>query len=131
MATTAPPIHTGRRKSSVARVRLYPGSGQFRINRRPLEDFFQTATQRETVLAPLKLTARDDIYDVVADVGGGGASGQAGAIRLGIARGLSDEEPDLRTPLKRAGMLTRDPRAPERKKYGRKKARKMPQFSKR
>ncbi|ADG04964.1 30S ribosomal protein S9 [Kyrpidia spormannii] len=122
---------TGRRKESVARVRLYPGDGQILINRRPLEEYFGLETLKLMVKQPLILTDSLNRYDVHVNVKGGGISGQAGAIRHGIARALLKVDPDLRTPLKRAGLLTRDPRMKERKKYGLKKARRAPQFSKR
>lgn len=122
---------TGRRKESVARVRLYPGDGQILINRRPLEEYFGLETLKLMVKQPLILTDSLNRYDVYVNVKGGGISGQAGAIRHGIARALLKVDPDLRTPLKRAGLLTRDPRMKERKKYGLKKARRAPQFSKR
>ncbi|CAB3389365.1 30S ribosomal protein S9 [Kyrpidia spormannii] len=122
---------TGRRKESVARVRLYPGDGQILINHRPLEEYFGLETLKLMVKQPLILTDSLNRYDVHVNVKGGGISGQAGAIRHGIARALLKVDPDLRTPLKRAGLLTRDPRMKERKKYGLKKARRAPQFSKR
>ncbi|MBE3552722.1 MAG: 30S ribosomal protein S9 [Kyrpidia tusciae] len=122
---------TGRRKESVARVRLHPGDGQILINRRPLEEYFGLETLKLMVKQPLILTDSLNRYDVHVNVKGGGISGQAGAIRHGIARALLKVDPDLRTPLKRAGLLTRDPRMKERKKYGLKKARRAPQFSKR
>lgn len=126
-----PKIHTGRRKSAVARVRLVPGTGQFTLNGRPLADYFPVESQQSAVREPLVLTETESRYDVVARIQGGGASGQAGALRHGIARALQGEEPELRPVLKRAGLLTRDPRETERKKYGLKKARKAPQYSKR
>ncbi len=122
---------TGRRKTSVARVRLLPGNGKVIINGRDIEDYFGRAVLRTIVLQPLVLTDTEGKYDVIAKVHGGGSSGQAGAIRHGIARALLDIDPELRTQLKKAGFLTRDPRMKERKKYGLKKARKAPQFSKR
>lgn len=122
---------TGRRKASVARVRLLPGTGKVMINGRDIEDYFGRAVLRTIVLQPLVLTNMEGKYDVVATVHGGGSSGQAGAIRHGIARALLEIDPELRSQLKKAGYLTRDPRMKERRKYGLKKARKAPQFSKR
>lgn len=124
-------IFTGRRKTSVARVRLERGSGQFSLNGRPLQDYFTTETLRAAVREPFEVTESAGQFDVIARIHGGGTTGQAGALRLGIARALEDEEPDWRAPLKSAGLLTRDPRKVERKKYGLKKARKAPQYSKR
>ena len=124
-------IFTGRRKTSVARVRLERGSGQFTLNGRPLEDYFPTETLQGLVREPFEVTESTGQFDVIARIHGGGTTGQAGALRLGIARALEDEEPDWRAPLKSAGLLTRDPRKVERKKYGLKKARKAPQYSKR
>lgn len=123
--------HTGRRKRSVARVRLYPGEGRFSLNGRPLEDYFPIPTVRAQVLEPFRTTETEGRFDVVARIHGGGVSGQAGALRLGLARALESEDPEWRAPLKRAGLLTRDARKAERKKYGLKKARKAPQYSKR
>jgi small subunit ribosomal protein S9 len=126
---------TGRRKAAVARVRLRPGTGAeetvVTINKRPIADYFPSATHRMIVTEPLRLTERDGAYDIDATMGGGGVSGQAGALRLGIARALAELDPELRTSLKRAGFLTRDAREKESKKYGLKKARKAPQYSKR
>ena len=122
---------TGRRKEAVARVRLIPGSGQFKLNGRPLEDYFPRPVLRMIVTEPLRLTNTLDAYDIIARIEGGGMSGQAGAVRHGIARALVEADPTLRPELKRKGMLTRDARAKERRKYGLKKARKAPQFSKR
>ena len=122
---------TGRRKSSVARVRLIPGSGKITINDRPFVDYIPSAAVRLDVLQPLTLTGNESSYDVIVNVNGGGISGQAGAIRHGITRALLEVNPDYRVTLKRAGLVTRDPRAKERKKYGLKKARRAPQFSKR
>ena len=122
---------TGRRKKAVARVRLVPGDGRIEINDRDFEDYFGLATMRERVLAPLRLTGALTEYDIIARVHGGGISGQAGAMRLGIARALIEAQPELRTRLKQVGFLTRDARMKERHKYGLKKARKAPQFSKR
>ena len=122
---------TGRRKEAVARVRLRAGSGVIRCNGRPFEGFFPNATHRMIVTEPLRLTQTAEVYDVDATLDGGGVSGQAGAMRLGIARALVTLDPDLRPPVKKAGLLTRDAREKERKKYGLKKARKAPQYSKR
>ena len=122
---------TGRRKEAIARVRIRPGNGTIRINDRPIEDYFPAATHRMIVTEPLRLTSTIDVYDVDATMNGGGVSGQAGALRLGIARALVELDPESRTALKRAGLLTRDARAKESKKYGLKKARKAPQYSKR
>ncbi|HXZ83509.1 MAG TPA: 30S ribosomal protein S9 [Acidimicrobiales bacterium] len=122
---------TGRRKAAVARVRLVPGEGKVTVNRRPLDEYFSSVTNRMHATEPLRVTGRADSFDVVATIDGGGVAGQAGALRLGIARGLVEVEPELRTTLKRAGLLTRDSREKESKKYGLKKARKAPQYSKR
>ncbi len=122
---------TGRRKAAIARVRLRPGEGAVTVNRRSVEDYFPSATHRMILTEPLRLVDKAGDYDVDATLDGGGISGQAGALRLGIARALAELEPDLRAPLKRAGFLTRDPREKEQKKYGLKKARKAPQYSKR
>ncbi|MGE4320552.1 MAG: 30S ribosomal protein S9 [Acholeplasmataceae bacterium] len=122
---------TGRRKSSVARVILSNGKGEFLINGRTFEDYIPSAATRLDVLQPLTLTESEGKYDVTVNVSGGGLTGQAGAIRLGITRALLEINPDLRSTLKPAGLITRDPRAKERKKYGLKKARKASQFSKR
>ncbi len=122
---------TGRRKEAVVRVRLVPGTGQFRLNDRSLEDYFPTRAHRMIVQAPLRLVGKEKDLDVVAKLHGGGVSGQAGALRHGIARALVEADPNLRTELKRRGFLTRDAREKERKKAGLKKARKRPQFSKR
>jgi small subunit ribosomal protein S9 len=122
---------TGRRKEAIARVRLVPGTGQWTINGRSLEDYFPNKVHQQVVNEPLKTLDVADRYDVLVRVQGGGISGQAGAVRLGIARALTQTDDDARPPLKKAGFLTRDPRAKERKKYGLKKARKAPQYSKR
>jgi len=122
---------TGRRKSSVARVRLYPGSGNITINDRTIDDYFGLDTLKLLVRQPLVLTETTAKFDIVCNVGGGGVSGQAGAIRHGISRALLKYDENLRLTLKKAGLLTRDPRMVERKKYGLKKARRAPQFSKR
>ena len=122
---------TGRRKHSVARVRLYPGSGKVTINDRDIDDYFGLETLKLIVRQPLELTDTTNKFDVVVRVGGGGVTGQAGAIRHGISRALLVFDAELRPPLKKAGFLTRDPRMKERKKYGLKAARRAPQFSKR
>jgi small subunit ribosomal protein S9 len=122
---------TGRRKRAVARVRIREGSGNITINKRPLEDYFPNATHRMILAEPLRLTETGEAYDIDATLHGGGVTGQAGAIRLGIARGLIAIDPELRGALKRAGFLSRDAREKESKKYGLKKARKAPQYSKR
>ena len=122
---------TGRRKSSVARVILTNGSGEFVINGRDFETYIPSAATRLDVLQPLELTESIGKYDIVVNVNGGGITGQAGAIRLGITRALLEIDPELRKLLKPAGMITRDPRKKERKKYGLRKARRAPQFSKR
>ena len=122
---------TGRRKTSIARVRLRPGNGRVTINRRTLEDYFPSETHRMVVTEPLRSSGTLEVYDVDASLEGGGFSGQAGALRMGIARALVELDGDLRPALKKAGMLTRDAREKERKKYGLKKARKAPQYSKR
>ena len=124
-------LGTGRRKKSIARVRLIAGSGNITVNHKDLEEFFGYETLRMLVRSPLELTERLGSYDVVATVPGGGFTGQAGAVRHGIARALIKAEPDLRGAVKAAGYLTRDPRMKERKKYGLKAARRAPQFSKR
>jgi len=122
---------TGRRKSSVARVRLVPGDGRIVINDRDIENYIPFAALREVVKQPLVATETVGRYDVLVNVKGGGYTGQAGAIRHGIARALLQADPEYRTTLKRAGFLTRDARMKERKKYGLKGARRAPQFSKR
>ena len=122
---------TGRRKKSVARVRLVPGEGKVIVNKREIETYFGLETLRVIVNQPLVLTATKDKFDVLVNVYGGGLSGQAGAIRHGISRALLKADENLRSELKKAGFLTRDPRMKERKKYGLKKARRSPQFSKR
>ena len=124
-------LGTGRRKSSVARVYLRAGKGTITINGRAFEDYIPSAAVRLDVLQPLELTESVDKFDVLVNVYGGGISGQAGAIRLGITRALMEANADYRAILKPAGLVTRDPRAKERKKYGLKKARRAPQFSKR
>ena len=122
---------TGRRKTSVARVRLVPGDGKVTINGREMAEYFGLKTLELIVRQPLNLTETVDKYDVIANVSGGGASGQAGAIRHGITRALIEMDAELRPALKKAGFVTRDPREKERRKYGLKKARKASQFSKR
>ena len=122
---------TGRRKSSIARVRLYPGSGKITINGRDIDEYFGLETLKLVINQPFGVTNTVGKYDIVANVKGGGISGQAGAIRHGIARALIVAERELRPALKKEGYLTRDPRMKERKKYGLKKARRAPQFSKR
>ncbi|MCI8360880.1 MAG: 30S ribosomal protein S9 [Clostridiales bacterium] len=122
---------TGRRKSSVARVRVYNGSGAITINGRDINDYFGLETLKLIVRQPLNLTGTADKFDIVCRVAGGGVTGQAGAIRHGIARALLQFDESLRPALKKAGLLTRDPRMKERKKYGLKAARRAPQFSKR
>lgn len=121
----------GRRKESVARVWLKPGNGQIIVNGRPVLNYFQRSVLQTIVMQPFALANRTGRYDVVCTVKGGGLSGQAGAVRHGITRALVDYEPDLRTVLKPAGLLTRDPRGVERKKFGLRKARRSFQFSKR
>ncbi len=122
---------TGRRKESVARVRLYPGTGEFTINGKSLDAYFPNRRNRIEALAPLVHLELKGSYDVIANVKGGGISGQSGAVRLGVARALVESDDSLRAELKKAGYLTRDARIKERKKYGLKGARKRPQFSKR
>ena len=122
---------TGRRKSSVARVILVPGTGVITINGREFEEYIPNGLSRLDVLQPMVATETATTLDVIASVDGGGITGQAGAIRLGITRALMEANPDYRKILKPAGLVTRDPRAKERKKYGLKKARRAPQFSKR
>ena len=122
---------TGRRKTSVAQVRLVPGEGRVLINTRPLTEYFGKKTLEMVVKQPLVLTKTEGRYDIMATVKGGGITGQAGAVRLGIARALLKVDAEMRPTLKKAGFLTRDPRMKERKKYGLKGARRAPQFSKR
>jgi small subunit ribosomal protein S9 len=124
-------IATGRRKEAIARVRLVPGTGVMTLNGRPLEEYFPTRAHRMIVGAPLRTAGRDKDLDVVARIEGGGVAGQAGALRLGIARALIEMDPELRPALKKEGFLSRDAREKERRKYGLKKARKAPQYSKR
>ncbi|NCY15320.1 MAG: 30S ribosomal protein S9 [Actinobacteria bacterium] len=122
---------TGRRKRAVARVRLRPGTGAIVVNGRPVTEYFPTATHRMILSEPLRVTNTDEVYDIDCSIDGGGVSGQAGALRHGIARALIELDPELRPELKKAGFLTRDDRKKESKKYGLKKARKAPQYSKR
>ncbi len=122
---------TGRRKESVARVRLVDGSGQVTLNGRPLEDYFPTMATRLRVMEPLQITQTQGRYDVLATLEGGGLTGQADALRLGISRALIELDEELRPVLKKAGLLTRDARVVERKKYGLRKARRAPQYTKR
>ena len=122
---------TGRRETSVARVRLVPGEGKVTINGRDMEEYFGLKTLELIVRQPLVLTENNDKFDVIANVAGGGTTGQAGAIRHGITRALMELDAELRPALKKAGFVTRDPREKERRKYGLKKARKASQFSKR
>ncbi len=123
--------NTGRRKEAVARVRFRPGQGTITVNRRSIESYFPSATHRMLATEPLRVTNNLEAYDIDATIDGGGTSGQAGALRLGIARSLCELDPELRPVLKRSGLLTRDARIKESKKYGLKKARKAPQYSKR
>jgi small subunit ribosomal protein S9 len=129
--TSPSPNGTGRRKEAVVRVRLVPGTGQFTLNGRSLEDYFPTRAHRMIVQSPLRTVGKEKDLNVLAKLSGGGVSGQAGALRHGIARALVELEPELRPALKAEGFLTRDAREKERRKYGLKKARKAPQFSKR
>ncbi|HET6949804.1 MAG TPA: 30S ribosomal protein S9 [Acidimicrobiales bacterium] len=122
---------TGRRKGAVARVRLRPGTGTVTVNNRDVTNYFPSKAHQMILTEPLRITSTDEAYDVDATLHGGGVSGQAGALRLGIARALVELDPEMRTTLKRAGFLSRDQREKESKKYGLKKARKAPQYSKR
>ena len=133
MYTSAKPYFygTGRRKKSVARVRLYPGTGNITINGRDIDDYFGLGTLKLIVNQPFETTNTVGTFDLICTVKGGGVSGQAGAIRHGLARALLQADPNYRSALKKAGFLTRDPRMKERKKYGLKGARRAPQFSKR
>jgi small subunit ribosomal protein S9 len=124
-------LTTGRRKEAIARVRLAPGAGEFRINGRALDEYFPTRVHRMIAQSPLRSIGRDKEFDVIATITGGGVNGQAGALRLGIARALLELDPELRAQLKAEGFLRRDAREKERRKYGLKKARKAPQYSKR
>jgi len=128
---TGTAVGTGRRKEAIARVRIVPGTGQWRVNDRSLEDFFPNKVHQQLIREPLANIDAENQFDVFARIAGGGITGQAGALRLGIARALTVVDPANRGTLKRAGFLTRDARAKERKKYGLKKARKAPQYSKR
>jgi small subunit ribosomal protein S9 len=129
---STPSAGTGRRKQAIARVRIVPGTGEWKVNGRALEDYFPNKVHQQIVKEPLTLLELDGSYDVLVRVHGGGPSGQAGAVRLGVARSLNDVDTELNRPsLKKAGFLTRDARVPERKKAGLKKARKAPQYSKR
>ena len=121
----------GRRKEAIVRVRLLPGTGQFKLNGRSIEQYFPNKVHQQLIREPFVILEKNEQYDVVGILHGGGVSGQAGALRLAIARALIEVEPDDRPALKKAGFLTRDPRVTERKKYGLKKARKAPQYSKR
>jgi small subunit ribosomal protein S9 len=129
---TAPGAATGRRKEAIARVRLVPGTGLWKINRRTLDDYFPNKVHQQLVNEPFRVTDLEGRFDVIARIHGGGSSGQAGALRLGVARALNEIDVEANRPgLKRAGFLTRDARVKERKKAGLKKARKAPQYSKR
>ncbi len=121
----------GRRKTAIARVRLYPGNGQITVNGKPAEELFQRPEQRRLIEEPLRHTGMQNSFSAMVRCSGGGTNGWAGAIRLGIARALLASDETLRRPLRQAGMLTRDPRAKERKKPGLKRARKAPQYTKR
>jgi small subunit ribosomal protein S9 len=126
------PIQTvGRRKEAIVRVRLMPGTGKFRLNGKSLEEYFPNKLHQQLIREPLVTVEKTERFDIFANLGGGGTSGQAGALRLAIARALVEADAEDRPPLKKAGFLTRDPRVIERKKYGLKKARKAPQYSKR
>jgi small subunit ribosomal protein S9 len=128
---TGKALGTGRRKEAIARVRILPGTGKWQINDRSLDEYFPNKLHQQLISEPFVTLGADDQFDVVARITGGGVTGQAGALRLGIARALILVDPDSRPALKRAGFLTRDARVKERKKYGLKKARKAPQYSKR
>ncbi|TCO65385.1 30S ribosomal protein S9 [Actinocrispum wychmicini] len=139
-AAAAPPVirltgevaqTVGRRKEAVVRVRLTPGSGQFRLNGKTLEEYFPNKVHQQLIREPLVTVEKPEVFDIRANLKGGGTTGQAGALRLAIARALIELDPEDRPALKKAGFLTRDPRVKERKKYGLKKARKAPQYSKR
>ena len=131
MAETIQNYGTGRRKSATARVFIKPGTGEIIVNKRKLEDYFDNEVHRMVIRQPLHLTDSVGKFDIVVNVDGGGKAGQAGAVRHGVTRALVEFNPEFRTRLKRAGFVTRDPRAKERKKYGQKGARKRFQFSKR
>lgn len=124
-------LTVGRRKEAVVRVRLVPGSGGFKLNGKPIEQYFPNKLHQQLIREPLVTVDKPESFDIVGRLHGGGISGQAGALRLAIARALAEIDPDDRPALKKAGFLTRDARATERKKYGLKKARKAPQYSKR
>jgi len=128
---TGTALGTGRRKEAIARVRIVPGTGQWKINDRTLEEFFPNKVHQQLISEPFVSLGAENQFDVIARITGGGVTGQAGALRLGIARALTLVDPENRLTLKRAGFLTRDARVKERKKYGLKKARKAPQYSKR
>ena len=128
---TSPVPVVGRRKEAIVRVRLIPGTGNFKLNGRTIEDYFPNKVHQQLIREPFVTLEKDGQFDVIATLTGGGITGQAGALRLGIARALINLEPEDRGVLKKAGFLTRDPRVKERKKYGLKKARKAPQYSKR
>jgi small subunit ribosomal protein S9 len=132
VTTAEKPIQTvGRRKEAIVRVRLVPGTGQFKLNGRTIEEYFPNKVHQQLIREPFVTLEKAEQFDVLATLKGGGITGQAGALRLAIARALVELEPEDRPPLKKAGFLTRDPRVKERKKYGLKKARKAPQYSKR
>jgi small subunit ribosomal protein S9 len=131
MTSLHPAPIVGRRTEAIVRVRLMPGTGQFTLNGRSMDSYFPNKVHQQLIREPLVTLDRDGQYDVIASLRGGGVTGQAGALRLAIARALIDLQPDDRPALKKAGFLTRDPRVKERKKYGLKKARKAPQYSKR
>ncbi len=122
---------TGRRKQAIARVRVSPGTGKITANGREFDDYFPSAVHRTLITEPLRLTEQEESFDIAVTLCGGGLSGQAGAFRLGISRALVEMDPEARPTIKQAGLLTRDPRKKESKKYGLKKARKAPQYSKR
>ena len=128
---TSPAPVVGRRKEAVVRVRLVPGTGEFKLNGRTLDNYFPNKVHQQLIREPFVILEKAEQYDVVGILKGGGVSGQAGAVRLGIARALTESDAEARPPLKKAGFLTRDARIKERKKYGLKKARKAPQYSKR
>jgi len=131
MAQTQEYIATGRRKTAVARIRMTSGTGKIEVNGKPFEEYFSTANLQNHVLQPLQVAKGANAFDVSVNAHGGGATGQAGAVRLAIARALLQTDETLRLPLKQEGLLTRDPRMKERKKYGLKRARKAPQYTKR
>ncbi|HEX4904689.1 MAG TPA: 30S ribosomal protein S9 [Acidimicrobiales bacterium] len=131
MATKPLTQTTGRRKRAIARVRLRPGTGAITVNKRAIDDYFPSETHRMIITEPLRLSNQMESFDIDCTMDGGGVSGQAGALRMGIARALIELDPEQRATLKKAGLLTRDAREKESKKYGLKKARKAPQYSKR